>query len=505
MNHERLPQEQLSITHEQQPNPYAIEPLMHQLRPVAAVIMADSEETHGRQYVMSSADRKNYISEKIPAVQSRTQAGLYVIGLYEQSADDQPLEAFVDQLTQRINLRTDDTTMPALQRVIDNQKRYEHRARDVIRAIEYVSEGSDAVQYGVAKMLAAHPADIVDDMHAVVVRDYAVIGAMQDETDLFSDNVHRIEHGDYDEHIARDLLLEHLEGTAESSGKQIDREVENMLKLTARLVSGGEITPEVIDQLSQPEALVLWPQEARRLYEQRKEHLIVSLQKRFDTASRRALAYGYVSPMITERDLQVLVDQNSADLKVQTRHNPQRARMEEIQRSTHKRAKVSKGAGKTATKQTAQSRAEKEMPPRTLVFTKKSGERFEEGSDQFKAMVEDYISKHPGQGLELAVEKVLDYLRNPVVSNGLTKGVVAMSNASVKFADNSAKPRKLFRLRPNQATGIKLASRTAQKMRVFYATDKDDASTILIMGIADKTTSGSLLKSLGIRSSGNIA
>ncbi len=474
---------------------YHTENVLAQLRAMAALshdemlaVFANTQSVNART---DSAGRKDFIAEVIPKQSQSGKLATILDSLYEQTTGESTVHEFASAKLVDNHALPQPEIIDVLASKIEHRRIIEARSGDIVNSVEWVMEQDVKNPYIVAKVLAEHPGNTVDDKEHITVQDLVMFGSEFESNDLYGQLQRDTEAGLFDSYIAADILHTNRRDHYAETGKRTNRELSNMIAL------GQQFAPHldergVIDELCKPESLALWPAEARKLLTTAKADLATNLQQRFTTRRKFAYAHGFLVERATDTQLTQFLQMNQSLMMTQ-RGTGQLSKLERVQRDTRRRSGAKRSVGKTAVSKAARS-PEKDAPVRTISMMNTKGESFDENSKQFQDMIDEYVSAHPEDDLRTTLDAALDYLRR----NGLSTGIKPLST-SIKIGEDRHVDHKIYRFRPNLATGVSVSSRMADKMRIYFLIDKKDGSKINILGIMDKSNADRFYRKFGLK------
>lgn len=479
-------------------NPYDIEVVLGQVRPVAAEAIQALNLNH---WQAEAGHRSEFVEQVVPRITPHEQFVFDILSLHEQSTDEKTIVEFIEEVSEKHSLREDPNLTSYLVDLHKTRDVTEEFSGKITGAIEQVMDADETsrADYIVAKMLAAHPGVTVDDLEAIVVQDLVAVGAEFEATDLYGELKCRVASGEFDYHIAEDLLYGNIIAP-EKSDEKTRQALGQMIGMTERLLR-TEDKHKVIERLTEEGMLQLWSPDARRTFDAAKKELADAIQRRF--TNRRDFAYsaGILLKQASPANIERYITKFPASTKGATRKDGQITSTEAVRLNVKRRqGNRAKPMGGTALKGAKAKTKETDTPPVRKLFSINSrGEVFDDQSDEFKTMIREYIAEHPHEENELkaAVGSAFEYLRDPVRTNGYARGIQPIKEGSVKFGPNS-KRHKLYRFRPNQGTGVSASCKTAQKMRILFVMDPDNGNNIHLMGISDKDAISKLYRKFGV-------
>lgn len=476
-------------------DPYNIATVVDSIRPdidEARIAMGYSGEwTH--------AMKVDYIEAEPMPFTIPSRIGFGAISLYEQSTEFDNIEDFIKDLADRRSV-DGEALLKDVSKFMTRRGAMEKHSSKITEAIE--AEIGDDVDkaYILTKFLSSHPADIANDYHAVLGQDLLVLGSEFDATDLGTISKVNIREHVFDSHIARDLLYRNRREVQEVKPSSLASCLSKMIDM-AKYHLQTDNDHQAIDSLTSAEAMQHWQPEARKQFLQAKENLEKGITERYE--ARRSIAYGIgvlIKP-IKEEEFASLCNQALGFQKGKVRSDGRQTRVEEIQSNIKKRKtgnskKIGAIAKKGSNSPDRDGTAEK-VKQKTLQFVNLYGETFPEESDEFKKIIREYLSGHLEDidSFKQDLRKSLDYLRDPVKTNGYARGIQPLKSRNAIFTMEDGTRKKIQRFRPGMGTGVSLACKFSQKTRILFV---EHEGAVNILGIADKDDISKLLQKFGV-------
>ncbi len=489
---------QIHLPELEQAPKYETAAIIDKVRPLLGIIRDELNENYESELTPSqirrSIEDRNY-SPKPAAELSRI-----VTSLYEQQVDCEIPEEFVAYLTEEHELVKADQLADGIAKIDGGSRIIEQRASDVIKFVEYMITDSSSA-YALTKALAEHHNKIGTSIDHHLLKQLIAAGSQFESEDLYLRLQHELVDGEFDFQIAQEILVANSEvlGDDESGSYEVRKMIELARLMSAS--SGDELT--IINRLCQPDAVQNWPQEARKLFDARKDQLEQNLLRERQSTIEYLYSRGYILEGSDEKSLERFLHRHPEFTKAPKRLT----KLEEVQRSAEQRRKRTSGSkrsmGKTAVKSVERDvpLAERE-PLREVKFRTKHGSVYDEDSDEFKAMVADYTNGHENGELETAIKSAITFLKVVDLGSTQRRCIKILTDVKLKFAAEEGQiAHRVYRFRPDQAIGVDLKSKVASKMRIYYVLDKNDNNAINIIDIRDKDESLGFFKKFGLRTS----
>lgn len=451
--------------------------------------------------VWKSSEGKGFVESEVPTLSVDAKLLFGAMSLYEQSTDENDdIKTFGENLASKHGI-VDYRLSKDMQERWQTRCAMESASAKVIDALEAQIQGDADKSYIAAKILASHPGDVIDDYGHVLAQDFAIIGAEFDSNGIGELLVEDIDNGVFDSHIARDMLYKNRREVHEGKPSAVTSGVAKFIDMTKYLL-GTDNDHEAIYALTTQEGMSKWHPDIKKQFDQAKQDMAQSIVKRHEVRRDYSYSIGVLLKPIKESEFASLCRKNPRAQLGRIRADGVQTRLEEIQSSVQrKRPKSAKKVGLVARRAAEANEEESKTDPkeRNLQFVDIAGNTFSEDSKEFKKMIGDYVSAHPEDidSFKQDIKKSLDYLRDPVKTNGYARGIQPLKTRNAVFTMADGKKKRIQRFRPSLGTGVSLSCKLSHTTRILFV---EHEGAINIMGIADKDDIYKLLQKFGVNS-----
>jgi hypothetical protein len=313
----------------------------------------------------------------------------------------------------------------------------------------------------------------------------------------------KLEAGEFDGFIARDMLRGVAETTEDHLQKNGIAALQKLLRLATRLTGQAEPSDDVIARLTDKDSLQSWPAECQRALDIRKEQYLRSLK---EARTRVTLRINEENCLVPSNTTEANIDRFAAELirafavrkSNDTAFRPQeRLIAQRIATSMAKRrrlrAQAASESGSLMTSATIQEVSERE--PRKLTYILPNGEMSPEGSPEYEALLNDFVDRHKGQaGLRDTLDGIVSFLKslNLAVPQ---RGIFKLDGATDIHRGQTVMP-KVYEMRPFDVVGLRMNTMRSTALRVMFTVIDGN---VAIIGLDEKPKIDALLRNIGIK------
>lgn len=485
-------------------NPYNIETLLTEVEPQLQEVVKRVDVSY-----KAACDIREYIDGSIPKIEPERKIIQGLANLFRESAEFDDLDGLISYTVDKYDIAINPALKKNVQGHLDYRDKIMQSSSQVSEAVENLIDEDSDKAYVVAKILGSHAAVAVKNPIHIIVKDYLILATELDYTDLANTLEFDIQEGEFDGHIARDLLYEHRRRTHQGSESAIDSPISKMVDM-AKLLMGTDDEHLAIDFLSNSKVMETWQPESRKLFDKYKNDLAKGIASRREARLAYAYTSGALGRKCSEKELANLFRQ-MPEIKRGTNGGGKQTRAEIMMNRVNagankgrkKSSRPKKSIGRVAMSPN-RDEAEAQLPLRKLQYVNSLGQVFNEDSDEFKDMIKAHIGERKGSAsidrIKNDITKILESLKRPTKSNGLVRGVNHLrgdSFISLAGSDDHSKL-KVQRFQPSKAAGVPLSCKVSHSTRVLFV---ENDGIISIMGITDKKNIHRILRQFGLSTS----
>jgi|GEM_PF-4172462 len=364
------------------------------------------------------------------------------------------------------------------------------------RMLENIKDSS-ANQYQLLKLLASvQSQEAVDDLEGETqdkdkqalrwLTLMALVGADRQHAPLADLLGRKLDQGEFDLYIARDML----EYASRYDAEGLPPEPVAALKSLISLVEHSAGTPadgQMLARMAEGFSLGMWPKEQQTAVYKQRKIILETLGFLFSVVNEYTAGVIAVEGRDYKPFLYKSFDQ-LADIETNSFIQTIRA-VGETAAGSLKRRNQPKPEADEPSHPEPETSVEKE--PMTLMCVDGLGQLHEADSKEFTDMVDAYLSKHENTPyLREDLEKILDYLTRLNFSNGRISGLIRVAEGYglVVLNGGPAKPLPLWEFKPRDAAGLSLKSNAATRTRIILS-HISETDSLAIRNIGRRTDS----------------